>query len=155
MLSIYDLYDLHAVLIRIRFNPENSINYDIVLRIKDVLVNKRNDNSSNQIRVELQKVDGLKDSGLYDFVYVENVYSYYPLPFLKDKTIYDILIDACNEMLCVIESKNSKQLADLAECLHNLPIIIVDNNFSIPKSYWKNEIKCYRKIWNEKFLNRQ
>ncbi|MBE6592174.1 MAG: hypothetical protein E7646_09055 [Ruminococcaceae bacterium] len=155
MLSVYDLYDLHAILVRIRFSPDDTVNCDIILRVIDVLTDSRNnfDNSdSNLFRTALQLVNGLENNDLYDFAFVENKYSYFPLPPLKDERIYTVLIRSFEELLCVIENNNKEQILELSDCVHNLPIFIVENKLTIPKSFWKNEIKYYRKKWNNRFL---
>jgi len=113
MLSVYDLYDLHAILVRIRFSPDDTVNCDIILRVIDVLTDSRNnfDNSdSNLFRTALQLVNGLENNDLYDFAFVENKYSYFPLPPLKDERIYTVLIRSFEELLCVIENNNKEQI---------------------------------------------
>ena len=152
MLNIYDLYDLHAILTRIRFSPETPANYEIISRVIDVLTNKSINDAPNQFRLVLREIDELKNDDLYDFVYVENKYSYYPLSPLKDENIYYVLISALEELLDTISRKSKEQISDLADCLHNLPIFIVENELNIPKQFWKNEVKYYRKKWNKSFL---
>ena len=152
MISVYDLYDLHAILVRIRFSPKNTMNYDIVLKVIDVLTNKCENNDSNQFRIAIQSINGLENNDLYDFIYIKNKYSYYPVPPLKDENIYQVMISSCNELLRVISEKNEEQIFELADCLHNLPILLVENKLTIPKIFWKNEIKYYRKKWNKDFL---
>ena len=43
-------------------------------------------------------------------------------------------------------------ISDLSDCLHDLPVLIVENKLTIPNSFWKNEVKRYRKKWNKNFL---
>ena len=74
----------------------------------------------------------------------QNVYTYMPF-ILKDEAIYNVLISACKEMKNVIIGTNSEQIADLADCLHNLPIYIAESKGSIPKMFWQNEVAFYRK----------
>lgn len=152
MLSIYDLYDLHAILIRIRFSPENTMNSEIILKVKDVLMNRCENSDSNQFRVALQSINDLKNEEAYDFIYIRNKYIYYPLPLLKDERIYAVLIRCCEELLHVISTKNCEQIFELADCLHNLPLFLVENKLTIPRNYWKNEIRYYRRKWNTNFL---
>ena len=152
MLSIYDLYDLHAILVRIRFAPEADDNYDIILNVVDVLTNEKKNNGANQFRIAIQSIKNIKGNSLYDFVHIENRYSYYPLPPLKDENIYKVLISSCMELLRVISEKNKERIFELTDCLHNLPIMIVENKYTIPKSFWKKEIKYYRQKWNKSFL---
>ena len=46
-------------------------------------------------------------------------------------------------MLLVLDTRNYERVVDLADCLHMLPVIIVDNNYSIPSFFWKKFIKTY------------
>ena len=151
MLSVYDLYDLHSILVNIRFSPCNEMNKEIILKVIHVLKN-RDCNDANQFRIALQPINALYKDELYAFTSIENKYCYFPLPFLKDEKIYTILIKACEQLLMAICEKNEKKIYDLADCLHNLPIYIVESNYSVPKKYWKNEIKYYRTKWDNNFL---
>ena len=152
MLSIYDLYDLHAIFVRIRFSPEDDKNYEIVSKVIGVLADNRGSSEANQFRIDLRSINGLENNALYDFVYVDNKYTYYPLSWLKEERIYEVLSSCCKEMLRVITKNNTECVAELADCLHNLPILIVENKLTIPKTFWKNEVKLYRKKWNKHFL---
>ena len=84
-------------------------------------------------------------------MFIENYYTYYP-SFLKNEYIYSILSAALKELLIALNEGNLEKIADLADCLHDLPIIIVENNYSIPKKFWKVFIKSYRNKWNKIFL---
>ena len=152
MLSVYELYDLHIVLVAIRAYPEASINNAVVLKVLEVLNNRVASDENNQFRKSLQGVEDLDKYSIYDFVFTENKYSYYPLPYLKDKNIYAILVSAFEELLVALGENNRERIVDLAECLHNLPIILVDNIYSLPKSFWKHHVKHYRSKWNGEFL---
>ena len=152
MLSIYDLYDLHAIFVRIRFSPENAINYDIIQKVTDVLKNNRENSDANQFRIAVRSVSGLEKNKLYDFIYTENKYIYYPLSPLSDESICAVLISCCEELLRVISEKNTEHISAIADCLHNLPIFIAENNLTIPKNFWKYEVTLYRKKWNKNFL---
>jgi hypothetical protein len=54
-----------------------------------------------------------------------------------------------------VNENNTERVYDLADALHDLPILLVANNFSIPACYWKQHIKYYRKKWNENFLKKE
>lgn len=152
MLSFYELYDLHAIFVGIRFSPMNAINEDILLSVIDVLKNRHNSDELNQFRVALQAISSRDTEVLYNFSLVENKYCYFPLPFLKDEKIYLLLIKACEKLLEAVNEKNQEKIYDLADCLHELPIFLSENRYTIPKKYWKNEIKYYRKKWDKTFL---
>ncbi len=152
MLCLYDLYDLHSIFIGVRTSPHNEINIEIMSRVIGVLKNRFNDDGINQFRIALRPINSLDREGLYRFTLIDNVYCYFPLPFLKDEKIYLLLIKACEHLLKAICEKNEEKIYDLADCLHNLPIIIAENKYSIPKKYWKNEVQYYRSKWEKDFL---
>ena len=150
MINTYDLYDLYAVFIGIRSHPDHPLNGTIIDRIISVL-NDRESDKFNQIRKVIQSIGELQKDDIYSFASTENVYTYIPF-ILKDEAIYNVLISACKEMKNVIIGTNSEQIADLADCLHNLPIYIAESKGSIPKMFWQNEVAFYRKKWNKRFL---
>lgn len=152
MLCVYELYDLHMILVAIRSYPDASINSEVVSNIIAVLNNRTESDEINQFRKALQSVESIDRSGIYDFVFTENKYSYFPLPFLKDERIYAVLSAAFEELLLALNEENRERIVDLAECLHNLPIILVENQYSIPNSYWKTFVKYYRNKWSSDFL---
>lgn len=150
MLNIYDLYDIHAILINIRQNPEYELNKEVVTKTINVLKNWQINQKMNQIRTALQSISSL-DIEAYNFVYVNNLYTYFP-SYLKNENIYIMLIEALECLLIAIEEKNIEKIIDLADCLHNLPIYLVENHFFVPKEYWNREVKYYRKKWDKNFL---
>ncbi|HHU56537.1 MAG TPA: hypothetical protein GXZ48_07620 [Acholeplasmataceae bacterium] len=150
MLNIYDLYDIHAILINIRQNPEYELNKEVITKTINVLKNWQNNQKMNQIRTALQSISSL-DIEAYNFVYVNNMYTYFP-SYLKNENIYIMLIEALECLLIAIEEKNIEKIIDLADCLHNLPIYLVENHFFVPKEYWNCEVKYYRKKWDKNFL---
>lgn len=152
MLCVYDLYDLHSVFVNIRFSPLNPSNEKIMSAVISVLQNKSVDNEFNQFRKALRKIHISSQEDLYKFICVDNYYCYQPLPFLKDENIYQLLTESCRQLLQVIHQKCEKQIYDLADCLHNLPILLAENKYSIPCEYWKNEVSSYRNKWDTTFL---
>ena len=150
MINTYDLYDLYAVFVGIRSHPDHPLNGTIIDRIICVF-NNRESGDMNQIRKAIQNAGNLQKDDIYSFASTENVYTYMPF-ILKDETIYIVLISAWKEMKNVIIGTNSEQIADLADCLHNLPIYIAESKGSIPKMFWQNEVAFYRKKWNKRFL---
>ena len=83
MLNIYDLYDIHAILINIRQNPKYELNKEVITKTINVLKNWQNNQKMNQIRTALQSISSL-DIEAYNFVYVNNLYTYFP-SYLKMK----------------------------------------------------------------------
>ena len=151
MVGVYDLYDLYAVFIRIRHCPDSPANLPIINSIISALKDKENC-ELNQIRRAIRSAEGYQKNEAFAFAETDNVYSYMPLPFLKDDYVYEVLIAACAEMSDVLKKGNQERAYDLADCLHNLPIMIVENNYAIPKRFWKNEVKRYREKHNRVFL---
>lgn len=152
MIGFFDLHDLHAVFVSIRAYPDHPANEGIVDGIIAVL----QDPSScgmNQIRRAIRSVSGYqREDGRFGFAATDNEYSYVPLPFLKDEAIYRVLLSCCVELKRVVCEGDRERIGDLADCLHNLPIFLTENNYRIPKSFWKNEVKEYRKKWDPQFL---
>lgn len=155
MICIYDLYDLHAIFTAVRASPLSKINADVISKCIGVLKDRRINNEINQFRTALRTIDLSDTQGLYGFALVENKYCYFPLPFLKDEKIYLLLIKACEYLLKAINENGEDEIYDLADCLHNLPIIIADNKYSIPDRYWKNEVRHYRSKWKKDFLTEE
>lgn len=54
MLCVYDLYDLHSILVRIRSSPCNEMNKEIVVKVIDVLKNRECNNDVNQFILKLK-----------------------------------------------------------------------------------------------------
>jgi len=152
MFCVYELYDLHMILVAIRSYPNASINSEIVSTVITVLEDRVSNVETNQLRKALQSVETIDENTIYDFVFTENKYTYFPLSFLKNESIYAVLFSAFKELLFVLNEKNFERVIDLADCLHNLPIILVENCYSIPKSFWKKFLKYYRDKWNNNFL---
>lgn len=152
MLSVYDLYDLHAIFVNIRFSPCNEMNETVILKVIDVLKNRDSIIYGNKFRIAIQPINALYQNELYAFTSSENEHTYYPIGYLKDERIYTVLIKACEQLLIAVREKNEKKIYDLADCLHNLPIYILEKNYSIPKRYWIFEIGYYRRKWDKNFL---
>jgi len=62
------------------------------------------------------------------------------------------MIKICDELVSVLQLKNFDLAYDLADAIHCLPNIIAENNFTIPKSYWKSHVQYYRNKWDKDFL---
>ena len=153
MIGYFDLHDMYAVFTGIRFCPNHPANLDIVNGLLSVLREKGDHYDFNQIRRIIQSCDACHDKdGVYGFAATENKYTYIPLLVLKDEKVYDVLIASCEELKVALNDGNPNRICDLADCLHNLPIEIAESNYTIPKTFWKNEIKCYRSKWNDDFL---
>lgn len=149
MISKFDLYDLSAALILIRSEIKHNTNINVLKNIVKVLYCVDQPYEDNQIRKSIAAVENLNRDKWY-FVFHDNVYMNYRL--LKNKHIYIILSTACEELIQLLKDKKYERAYDLVDCIHCLPDIIADNNFTITKSYWKTNLHCYRKNWNNNFL---
>ena len=152
MIGVYDLYDMHLLLVAIRQYPSEPINERIIFNMINVLQNKAMDCDTNQFRKAIRSIESLEQKNIYDFVFVDNVYSYFSLTFLKNEYIYTLLTVALNELLEAVKMKNYERVVDLSDCLHNLPIVLVENEYSLPLKFWKTYLNYYRKKWNSNFL---
>lgn len=145
------MHDLHFIFCSIRSFPCDQINQEILEAVIDVIKNRHDCNEFNQFRIAIQSIPNYRER--YGFAQTQNVYCYFPLSFLKNEEIYLLLRKACEELLDAIIEKNEVKIYELADCLHNLPIYLLENNYAIPKSFWKNEISSYRRKWNKSFLS--
>ena len=148
MINQYDLYDIAFALIMIRSNICEELNTAILSQIVNVLED-RNSTEDNQIRKAISVIEGL-DRDRWFFVYHDNVYVNHRL--LKSSDIYGLLIKLIKDLICVLNKGEFDKAYDLVDVFHCLPEIIADNHFTIPKSYWKSFVKCYRNKWDNDFL---
>ncbi len=152
MFTVYDLFDLHFIIVMVRSSPEGKENPEILSKVCDVISDYKNSQHHNVFRKALQTIPYLKGKEGYGFVFTKNIYTYYPVGFLKDEEIYKLLYKALSELKKATEEGNREKIYDLADCLHNLPVMIAENKFSVPKNFWKNEVRYYRKKWDSNFL---
>ena len=153
MIGVYDLYDLYLIYALIRADPKAEWNASILARVGDVLRGRQEDNAEpNALRKALRSVEILRHVEPYRFLWTENDYTYFPLSWLKDENIYSALFKA-NECLAeAVREGNAAKIYDLADCLHNLPIFLTENHYTFPKSYWRGEVRQYRRKWDSDFL---
>ena len=142
-----DLNDLHYIFIRVRFRPLSPDN-EAVLRAVLGEVNTELQ-SDNKFRQALMRLDGLKEEYWQTLLY-ENRYSY--IEFIRDESVCRVLTTALQELLNAVQEKNENKIYDLADALHNLPTMINENGFKIPKFFWKSQLSTYRRKWNSSFL---
>ncbi len=148
MITKNDLYDMTAVLINIRNDIYEELNVKILVQMIKVLKNKIN-TDDNQIRKAIASIEEIENECWF-FVNINNVYVNHQL--MKKDSIYVLLEKLFNELICELEHKNFDKAYDLVDSFHCLPNIIADNNFTIPKTFWKTYIKCYRDKWDKEFL---
>ena len=144
MLSIYDLFDLSAVFKNIRMEPLLKENAEIVRKVHTAIVDNLEQYRVNRIRIALRDIKEL--NSLYDFAYVNNVYTHYPT-FLKDKNAITILLILIEHLESVLVENIEKKIISFADCIHNLPIYLVDNN-CVPTKFLKKELRSYSNKWD-------
>lgn len=145
MLVSFDLHDLHAILVNIRAYPEYELNEEIIKNIIGAIKQSKDNDQFNQIRTALKRLPINKSE--YAFVFCENVYSYIG-GFIKNQRIYELLCYMLEELYNVIKSKNVEQIVDLADAIHNVPLIFSENSFKHLTRFWKYNIRPYQKKWD-------
>lgn len=150
MLNFFDLYDLHAIFLNVRNNESDVLNEKIISKTLQVLKDRNCSFEINQFRIALKSL-ALSEHQEYSFVFVNNVYPYIPY-LIKEEKIYKLLEIGCEELLRNISNKNYDQVRELADTLHNLPLVLAEHRLSIPQTFWKYEVKYYRKKWDASFL---
>ena len=147
MLNIFDLFDLHAVLVNIRNDPACSCNEEIVKSLISAMKDASS-SSYNSFRREINH-NCPKLSDEYAFVRVENAYPFVPL-LLKDRKKQALLLYCLSYLLDVLREKNFEKIFDTADALHNLPLFLIQEGDW--RSFWKSNVVPYRKKWDESFL---
>ncbi len=151
ILSRYDFYDIHSIIVAIRFKPQEKCNAELIQSAIDVLSASQigNEIEDNVIRKKIRTIESL-DRELFGFAFVDNVYTY-GIHFIKDDFPYLFLKNAFKKLLkCVVEN-DQKQVYCLADALHNIPILFADNckNF---KRTAKLEFAEYNRIYKTDLL---
>lgn len=149
MVSNYDLYDITYALICMRNDISNISNEQVLLNIERVLNSKATVFRDNQIRRAIANIEGL-DREVWRYVYYNNVYVTHRL--LSDECVYQVLKEAIVALQALLNVQEYQKAYDLIDSIHCLPNIIADNNFVIPKAYWRTYVKPYRKKWDKHFL---
>ena len=147
MLNFFDLFDLHGIFVNVRNSKCNPLNEEIVHRTLQVIKSRNSDFEINQFRTALNSLD-LSNHPEYLFVSIQNAYPHIPY-LIKEEKVYRLLESACKDLLAAIGGHSYNQVEDLADALHNLPLLLAEHQLSIPESYWNHEIKWYRKKWNK------
>lgn len=148
MIDRYDLYDMSFALAMIRYDIRSRSNIPVLARMIGVLEAKEAV-GDNQIRRALSSIAGL-DRERWLFVYHNNVYV--NCRILKRKSVYDLLIKSFRELERALHGGEFDRADALADALHCLPEMIADNDFRVPKTFWKVHIKIYRDKWDGDFL---
>lgn len=148
MINKNDLYDITFALIIVRNGICEKTNVSVLAQIIEVLRAESN-TEDNQIRKALASVEGIERDS-WSFAFHNNVYVTHQL--LKNKDIYSLLIKLLQGLIRELNNNEFEKAYDLIDSFHCLPEIIADNNFTIPKSFWKTFVKDYRRKWDSGFL---
>ena len=154
-LTPYDLYDIYAVLLLIRAYPADEANASAVSAVKEVIDAPPTQFSrANAIRIRLGNISEL-DREKWFFIDTQNVYTWMP-PVIRDERVYAILSACMAEMLEAVTLGETERIYDLADALHNIPIILAEGEkgkLRAVKRDIKREISyVYRPKWNKDFL---
>ena len=156
LLTNHDLHDLHAVFMILRAHPSGHGNEAAVRAIKEIIDAPQTDNTvpPNILRSGLSAISSL-DRDIWYFIDTQNVYTY-GTAVIKDGRTYAILSACLAEMLTVLTEGNSERASDLANALHNVPIILAEGKRNRPRAVKRDitrEISyAYRPKWNKDFL---
>ena len=156
LLTNHDLHDLHAVFVILRAHPSDPGSEAAIKAVKAIIDAPQTDNtvSPNILRSGLSAISSL-DRDVWYFIDTQNIYTY-GTAAIKDERAYAILSACLAEMLTVLTEKNPERVSDLADALHNIPIILAEDKKNVPRAIKRNitrEISyCYRSKWNKDFL---
>ncbi len=152
MINQYDLYDMTYAFICVRNNINYELNFEIISKIESTLRRQDEGVEDNQIRKAVSEVNGL-DRDVWDYVYHKN--TYVNQRYLRNRELYDLFVKLCVAFKNALYDHNTDMAYDLIDCFHCLPDILVNNNFVIPKSYWKTYVMPFRDKWDKSFLKHE
>ncbi len=134
LMTNYDFYDIYAILIAIRFKPQNECNAKIVQSVIDIISAPQNGNDvdSNIVRKKIREIYNL-DRDLFKFAFVDNRYTY-GIRFIKEGYPYSFLKNAFDKLLKCINDGDYNQVYALADALHNVPIFLSDGCKNLKKA---------------------
>ncbi len=156
LLTNHDLHDLHAVFLILRAHPSDHGSETAVKAVKEIIDAPQTDNviPPNILRSGLSSISSL-DREIWYFIDTPNVYTY-GTAIVKDERAYAILSACLAEMLTALAEGNPDRVSDLADALHNIPIILAESQKNRPRAVKRNitrEISySYRSKWNKDFL---
>ncbi len=154
LLVKYDFYDLHCAIVMFRFKPLYEYNYEIASRIKNIIDTPQTDNliDINVIRKSLSEIVPIQNTDEWYWVAKENVYVY-GQKIIHNPLAYQILSEGFDELLLCLKEQDENRIFDIADALHNIPIIFAEHEKHIKRKI-KFEISTYRRKWNRSFLNK-
>ena len=151
LLTNYDLYDIYAVFVLIRAYPADKANALAVVAVKEIVdAPQAQFGNTNAIRSRLGNIPEL-DRKKWFFIDAENVYTYMP-PILKDEKSYAILSACLAEMQEAMTIGDADRIYDLADALHNIPLILAEGKKDQFRVIKQMISYVYRSKWNKDFL---
>ena len=150
-LTNYDLYDIYAVFVLIRAYPEDKANALAVAAVREVVDAPQGQlGRTNAIRSRLGNIPEL-DREKWFFIDTPNVYTWMP-PILKDEKSYASLSACLEEMQKAMRAGNTDRIYDLADALHNIPLILAEGKKDQLRVIKQMISYVYRPKWNKDFL---
>ena len=156
LLTNHDLHDLHAVFVILRAHPSDPGSEAAIKAVKAIIDAPQTDNTvpPNILRSGLSAISSL-DRNVWYFIDTQNLYTY-GTSVIKDEQTYAILSACLVEMLTALAEGSPERVSDLADALHNVPIILAEGKRNRPRAVKRDitrEISyCYRSKWNKDFL---
>lgn len=134
LLLNYDFHDIHYILAMLRAYPKLPYNRQVIQAVIRVLRAPQTDNTvdTNRIRKELREVDALDREG-FRFAYVDNCYTYGE-KIIDDPFGYTLLEKAFLKLSEYAVKEAYEKLEDLADALHNIPIILAEDSKHFKRS---------------------
>ena len=137
----------------IRSNPDAVIHYEVISKILELMRIPKSNCDANQLRKVLRTIPEIHNFEFYSFWIEDREDSCKVTSELKFGKAYSFLESSLNELRDVIKIGIAEQIVDFADCLHNLPTIFLDYNYSIPKFFWKTYVEKYRQKWGFNVIN--
>ena len=151
LLTNYDFYDIYWSIVLMR---SDGLGYDYAVAtiIKSMIDTEQKDGivEFNIIRNALSEVKELEKYQKWQWIFTKNVYTY-GVKIMEDDLAYQILSSVFAELLACLNEPNEQQINDLKVAVHNIPIILAENDKYL-KKHIVREILSYRSKWNKSFL---
>jgi hypothetical protein len=130
----------------LRAAPEKPYNTEIIKSVLEVLTSRQPDNTidDNNIRKKLRAIEAI-DKEDFRWIYVDNIYTY-GWKIIKDKLCCSFLANGFRLMLGYATSGEYKRLEDLADALHNIPILFANGSKNFKKAV-KIQFSHYNKTY--------
>ena len=145
----YDFYDLYAVIICVRSNPNDKRLIPVLNKIAEIIESPQPDNGIEQniVRKVIRQCGGTDIEGLF-FANTDNIYTA-NIRIMKNPVHYKILSKVFRELSDNM-SISSERTAAAADSFHHIPLLLADE--VKPKKAIIHAIKGYTLPYGPKFL---